>query len=327
MIICHTGADPDALSSLAAMKFILYTHYQKKEVLAVGERIPVALSFIPGYSEVTNGSILETLQKNSVDLLICLDFGQLHLSSKLDAGEIKKYLQKAGIPVAIIDHHPAEHKDIEADVYINIDPTSTATNLHLIFHKELGLPIIPKVADSLMYGIIADTNRFKFAYGQHSQAPLLSISAELLAHSTVSIEHIANSMERIELATLKVISVFMKNTELHNKEFAYTLLSNDDLAAYDLDSKKLGDAALYISNLVISLVETATSGVVIYPHLLEDNVYTARFRASSADTPVDQYAKLLGGGGHPQSAAARIKANSAQEALAQVLAVIEKTSL
>lgn len=324
MIICHTGADPDALSSLAAMKFILHTHYQKQEILAVGERIPTSLSFIPGYSEVTNGSILESLQKNSIDLLIFLDFGQLHLASKTDSAEIKKYIQKAGIPVVIIDHHPMEHKDIDADIYINVDPTSTATNLHIIFHKELGFPIIPKVADSLMYGIIADTNRFKFAYGQHSQAPLLSISAELLAHSTVSIEQIANSMERIELATLKVISVFMKNTELHNKQFAYTLISNDDLAAYELDSKKLGDAALYISNLVISLVDNATCGVVIYPHLLEENVYTARFRSSSTDTPVDRYAKVLGGGGHLQSAAARIKANSAQEALNQVLAIIER---
>ncbi len=323
MVICHTGADPDAISSLIAMQSILKTHYKKTNVIAVGERIPAGLNFIPGYYDVINGSILEHLEKNGVDLLIALDFSQMHLASKTDSQQIDDYIQKAGIPFVVIDHHPAEYKNEKADLYINVDPTSTASNLHIIFHRELQVPIVPKVADLLLYGIIGDTNRFKYKYGAVSQTTILKIATELLDVSTMSIEQISNSMERFDLKTLPIIAIFMRNTKLLNENFAYTTISEDEMVAEGCETTKLGDSASYVTNILISMVNTAQRGVVIYPHLLEENTYTVRFRSCNEAFPINEFATALGGGGHAQSAAARVKAPSIVEALEKVISVIE----
>lgn len=326
LIVCHTGADPDALSSLVAAKTILVEQYGKSNTLAVGERIPASLAFIPNSKSVTNGSIMDVLIKNPIDLVVCLDFSQWHLISKFDEEKIHEYLNKAGIPIAIVDHHPENHKNIESDVYVNLDPTSTAMNLYLIFHQHLQYQLLPKVTDCLLYGIVADTNRFKYGYGDSSTTKVLRAAADIIDNSELTIEQVANSMERFDNKTLHVIATFMKNIKLHTSDFAYTTLSEEDIAADNLDSTKLGDAALYVSNTIISMVDTAQRGVVIYPHLLEENTYTARFRSSSPDFPIDKFAKELGGGGHPQSGAARIKAQNIQEAAEKVLHTITALS-
>lgn len=327
LVVCHTGADPDALSSLIALKTILMGHYGKKNVLAVAERIPASLSFIPGYKEVTNGSIVEALEKNPVDLLICLDFSQMHLASKTDGELIQEYITKSGIPMVIIDHHPESYKNLDADLYLNLDPTSTGSNLHLIFHKGLQFPILPKVADLLLFGIIADTNRFKYKYGAPSQATILHITSEILDHSQLSIEEISNRLERLDSKTLRLIHSIIKNIKFLDETFAYTSISVEEIEQENLEKTKLGDAALYVANSVISMVDTAMRGVVVYPHLLEENTYTARFRSCSPDFPVDIFAKkLLTGGGHPQAAAGRVKATSIEDAVEQVLKVVRENS-
>ena len=323
LLICHTGADPDALSSLIALKSILKEHYAKEKVMAVGERIPAALSFIPGYKEVINGSISKLISEQGFDLIVCVDFSQIHMASKEMPEEIAQQIAKSGIPLVIIDHHPKEQMNISPDLYINLDPTSTATNLSIIFHDGLGFPITQTVADHLLIGILADTNRFKYRYGAPSQSIVVGVTAKLLEHSSLSIEEISTLMERVELKMLQVATVFLRNIKFLTPEIAYTTVSVDELDQNDFEQRKLGDAATYVTNNFISTVNAAKRGIVIYPHLLEENTYTVRFRSCDPEFPVNEWAKTLGGGGHPQSAAVRIKALSVQDALEKVLAVIK----
>jgi len=322
LLVCHTGADPDALASLIAMQKILTLHYNKNVVTALGEQIPKSLSFIPGYSSVVNGSILEFLEKRTSDLFICLDFSQLHMSSKFDSDKIEDFIKKASIPFVVIDHHPETYKDLDADIYLNLDPTSTSANLHIIFHEILGLPINPEIADPLLFGIVADTNRFNYKYGAKSEARILRIAAELSTYATVSIEEIANSLGRMDLGMLKISSAFIENIKFASDTFAYTSLSEEDIAAKKLDTTKLGGAGLYVANEIISMVNAAQRGFVLYPLYVEENTYTVRFRSCNEKFPVDGFANALGGGGHPQSAAARVKAPTIEGALKTVLRVI-----
>jgi len=322
LLVCHTGADPDALASLIAMQKILSLHYKKEVVTALGERIPKSLSFIPGYSSVVNGSILEFLEKRTPDLFICLDFSQLHMSSKFDAKKIEDFIKKAGIPFVVIDHHPETYKNLDADIYLNLDPTSTSTNLHVIFHEHLGFSILPEIADSLLFGIIADTNRFKYKYGVKSENRILRIAAELSTYSTVSIEEISNALGRMDLGMLKISSAFIENIKFVSDTFAYTSLSEEDIAAKNLDTAKLGGAGQYVANDIISMINTAQRGFIVYPLFVEENTYTVRFRSCNEKFPVNEFAKALGGGGHAQSAAARVKAKNIEEAVEKVLGVL-----
>lgn len=322
LLVCHTGADVDALASLLALKTLLTTFYPSKTVTAVGERIPKSLSFMPSFGEAVNGSVIETITKVSPDLMLFLDFSQIHMASKTEAEQIQETIKKNGIPFVVIDHHPEMYKNMEAELYINLDPTSTATNLHVIFHELLKRDILPSAADLLLYGIIADTNRFKYKYGQESQVQLLMYVSKLLEKATVSIEDIANDLERADLEMMKVVATFILNTRMATDDFAYTSISEDDLAALHLDTTRLGDAAQYMANNMISLIGTAKRGAVIYPHMLEENTFTVRFRSSSEHFPVSNFAKELGGGGHAQSAAARAKAANVEDAVGQVLKII-----
>jgi len=322
LLVCHTGADVDALASLLALKTILSTFYPGKTVDAIGERIPKSLSFMPSYGAAINGSIHEQLKKQSPELVVFLDFSQVHMASKTEATEIQETISKNGIPVVVIDHHPETYKNLEAALYINLDATSTAANLHVLFHEALGLDILPSVADLLLYGIIADTNRFKYKYGQKSQIQLLKHVSKLLENATVSIEDIANDLERADLEMMKIVATFIQNTKMATDDFAYTSVSEDNIAAQHLDSTRLGDAAQYMANNIISLIGTAKRGAVIYPHLLEESMFTVRFRSSSEQFPISNFAKELGGGGHAQSAAARVKAMNIEEAVKVVLRVV-----
>jgi phosphoesterase RecJ-like protein len=319
LLVCHTGADVDALASLLALKTILTTFYPDKTVSAVGERIPKSLAFLPSFGDAINGSVLENITKQSPDLMIFLDFSQIHMASKTDVVQIQETIKKNGITYAVIDHHPEMQENMEAELYVNLDSTSTATNLHILFHELLGFDILPSVADLLLYGIIADTNRFKYKYGQDSQVQLLQYVSKLLEKATVSIEDIANDLERADLGMMKIVATFIQNTQMATDDFAYTSISEDDIAAHHLDSTKLGDAAQYMANNIISLIGTAKRGAVIYPHLLEESTFTVRFRSSSEHYPISNFAKELGGGGHAQSAAARVKVNTIEEAVKIVL--------
>lgn len=323
LLTCHTGADIDALSSVIATKKLLEQNYPNLDITAVSERIPASLSFIPSYKEVKNGSILQTLEKQQFDLVIVLDFSQWHLASKTDATAIQELVTKAGIPFVVIDHHPEEYKNLESDIYINLDSTSTCTSLFILFSQLLQKPILPEVAQVLLYGIVADTNRFKYKYNAASQATIFRIVADLLEKSPESIEDIARQMDRFDSEVLKIVSLFINNITLFNKTFAYTTITEQELLETGVNTKKLSDAALFLANEVIATVDTASHGVVVYPHLQEKNTYTARFRSTSPDFPVQHIAAKLGGGGHPQSAAARLNVPTVEDAVKKILALVE----
>lgn len=321
LIVGHTSPDPDALSSVIALQEIIINHYQKK-VQAICEKTPDKLNFIPGYSDVIHNSLLNQIKTGGHDLVIFVDFNQWHMTSRQDNELIKEEFVMQQIPTIIIDHHPKSGATIQPDLYFIEDTTSAAANIHVIFHEILGLEILPKVAEHLLIGVLSDTNRFKYRYSAKTEATILERSAELIKHSPRGIEQISIDLGRIQSNSLDTIAVFMMNIKIVDENTAYTTLSEEDMDKFDLDSRSLGDASLYIASNVLNYVDSVKRGFMIYPRLVEDGTFTVRFRSNAPEYPVNQWAEELGGGGHPQSAAALIKANSIEDAEDKILEVV-----
>jgi phosphoesterase RecJ-like protein len=325
VLVGHSSPDADALSSLIAAKEVISKNYEKDDVTAYAENIPQALSYIPGKKDVVNGSILDVLKNKSVDLIVCLDFNQWHMLSKFQAEAVKQEVLKQGIPIVVIDHHEEEGKNIDADCYLRLDPTSTAANLFSIFHENLEFELTDNEAQHLLIGIVGDTNRFKYRYGV-SQSEILRKASIIQAASSMSVEDISIQMERYEPDMLAVVSVLLNNIKVVSETLTYTYLSEAQFDEYQLSRSKLGDATLFISSNIIANVGNAKRGFIVYPYFQEENTYTVRFRSNDNSFPVNVWASQLGGGGHIQSAATRLHANSVEEAISIVLSVATKES-
>lgn len=323
LIIGHNSPDPDALSSAIALQEIISNHYGKK-VQAICERTPQNLRFIPGYGDVIHNSLLSQIKMGGYDLLILVDFNQWHMSSRKDNEAIREEIFMQQIPIILIDHHSESGCDIKSDLYFHENPTSASANVHTLFHKEIGAPISPKVAEHLLIGILADTNRFRYKYGAKTEATILRIAADLVEQSERSIEELSVELSRINSEQLDIIGTYLMNIEQIDEDTVYSTLSEEDISANQLNTKVLGDASTYITNDIITYVDSVKRGFIVYPRLVEEDTFTVRFRSNNPEYPVNHWAEELGGGGHPQSAAALVKALSIEEAVERVIRVIEK---
>ena len=131
-------------------------------------------------------------------------------------------------------------------------------------------------------------------------------------------------MDQTSLGAYKIVSVFLKNLTSKD-DLVYTFVSDDDIAAEQLNIDALSEATHYIANNVISAVSDFKRGFLIYPNAGTSDTFTVRFRSNSVVAPVNQWAEALGGGGHKQAAAARIHATSIEDAISTVLGIVEDT--
>ncbi len=315
LVVGHINPDPDALASLSFMFSHLKEFYKKPKVTVAAEKISTARNYVPGFNNITHGALNFIIEQAAPDLVIFVDFSQKHMISRENATEVMEYIQKGGIPLVVIDHHPNDLMDVEPDIYINLAPTSTCTNLYEIFGRQLKNEITATQADALLYGIVADTEMFRFSYGEDSQKPLLEMSGELLDIANTDLESISNQMKRSPVVTWHLIAQLLKNLRLLTPDVALTTLEEFEIDEIGSENNAVSEAATYVANNVVSLVENAKIGVLIYPAGAAENTFTVRFRSSDENYPVNGFASDLGGGGHKQSASARVTATSLDEAI------------
>ncbi len=150
-IIGHRNADPDAVCSMYAFSYILKKLYDDIEISLIAEDI----------NKVSEQIITELnfdIESNlpfKPDIIILIDANNL-----IQIGKIKDSIPK-NIPIIIIDHHipHPETNKISRFKIIDENATSTSEIIYKIF-KEINLEIEPKIALSLLMGILYDTRRF-----------------------------------------------------------------------------------------------------------------------------------------------------------------------
>ena len=170
VILPHDNPDPDARASAATVRYLLQHLARRDAVIAQGG--------IVGRAE--NRAMLTYLNINLVSISE-LDFGPETRVALVDTqpGRANNSLPEGTIPTAVIDHHPAygEYPGVAfLDLRSEYGATSTILSEYL---RDSKLPVDPKVATALFYGISAETQDL----GREATAADVAASQFLYPHT------------------------------------------------------------------------------------------------------------------------------------------------
>lgn len=192
-IYCHQNADPDAICSAYAIRFLI-KNLKKGAIVKIitpgGMNVLAkrVVDFIP------IGSITEIFS-NKVDLIILADTNNIQ-----QLGNHYESLTNLKTPLVIIDHHTIHPglKKSASCIIINEKVSSTCEIVYEMY-KRCKLKPSKKVANAILIGIVYDTRHFILA----SSKCLINV-AELI-HLRASIED-AISIMRIPLNKSEIMA-------------------------------------------------------------------------------------------------------------------------
>jgi nanoRNase/pAp phosphatase (c-di-AMP/oligoRNAs hydrolase) len=157
LLLCHHNSDPDALCSAYAFQGLI-----KK----VRPRISLEIGAGKGISKLSKQLLRFvpiTVDLNpkveNADAIVLLDTNTVQ-----QLGELAKEVQKAKVPLLVIDHH-AVHPETERLAKLIIAKEDTASTCEIIysFYKELNQRPDLNEAKALFLGIAFDTRHFVLA--------------------------------------------------------------------------------------------------------------------------------------------------------------------
>ncbi len=288
-IFIHEYPDGDAIGSSSALYFYLKNKGKKVELFS-SQDLPKNMKWVDCFDEYKSDT--ETLD---FDLGVVLD-----CSERSRIGACEKYLDVCG-QVVRVDHHPGGEQFSTKDI---VDSgISSACELVASILSLTKKSITKQIADSLLFGILTDTNSFKNANTRLSTlkyaAMLMEKGAEL------------NKLEDFAFASRNVVEVeatkeFYKNLILlPEKRIGYSYISNEMLNKIGAKKEDLNGHANIIRN-----IDGIDLAFVAYE--LEPNYVSGSLR-SKAMVATNEVASKLGGGGHLNASGFRVEGKSLKD--------------
>lgn len=290
LITNHHNPDGDALGSICAINH--YLENINKKYTSIVDSLPETYTFLPGIH--TLSLTTETnINVDNFDLIITVDFNSIDrcpISSQL------KDAIKKNINIITFDHHQLKH--LFANVNL-IDPESASTtNIIYKFFMHHDIPISKEIATCLLTGILTDTGHFSNS-GTTSES--IDAAATLLLYGAHYYQINKNTIQNNDIQKMKIWGdVLSRLTFNEDLQIAYTVITQKNLAAYNVTSDAIDGISNFLNNLY---------GVKAVLVLKEENDGTLRgsFRSTHPDIDVSLLAKQLGGGGHKKAAGFTIK--------------------
>ena len=215
----HIGPDPDALGSAFGLKASIKATFPNKKVYVVGAgtnkfRYLGCVDKMPEHTEKALLIVLDTPDKKRVD---GTEDNPFHYRIK-------------------IDHHPFVEKfcDIE---WID-DTASSASQLvmELIFHTRLKMT--EEVASKLFIGLIADTERFLYAYTTPKTFDLVS---KMVKETKLDFTSLYPVLYARPIREIRFQGYLMSNLTITEHGFGYVKIDDDILEEYKVDAATAGN--------------------------------------------------------------------------------------
>lgn len=291
----HVDPDGDAYGSLLGLGRMLRA-LGKTVTVACQDPAPREVDFLPGLDGVTG------LPPADIDLAISVDAA--------DSGRLGRLFVAdawAGMPTVVIDHHRS-NPGFGRWNWVAPDAAATCQMLTALALQE-GWPIDADTARCLMTGILTDTISFRTT---NTTAGTLGAAAALLARGADISALSAQIFGRLSLPGLRLIGRAIERLTVTGP-FALTWLNEADLV--ELGAKP-GDG-----KEVTRVLSMADAPRVVA--ILRDKGGGKVDLSLRAKPGVDLLAAaaVLGGGGHPQAAGARLL-GTLEEARERVLAAL-----
>jgi bifunctional oligoribonuclease and PAP phosphatase NrnA len=282
LIIGHQKPDGDALGSTGG--FYTWLKREGYDATLFCKDLPAQqYKYLDAFFEYTNDS---KIFEDAYDMVIVFDSGDLNYTG---IDELIKKLPNSPILVNI-DHHKTNQFYGDINI-VDTESTSTCEIVTRIFEVNKVL-IDPKMATSLMTGILTDTSHFSNAA---TTSRGMEIAGRLVGYGARMSEITKFLLKNKQLPILKIWGLALSRLQKNEaQDLAVTFVTNADFEKYAVPT----NAVEGISNFLQGVTGNAESILVL--HDRGNGTIKGSFRSVTRD--VSAIAKLFGGGGHKLAA-------------------------
>jgi len=286
VIVSHTSPDGDALgSSLGLWHFLSELGKSVKVVLP--DNFPPFYKWMPGSDKIVIGEWVQKYsgeQINDTDLIICLDFNDLHRTACLE-----KHIRASKAKKILIDHHL--NPENFADLTISHPDMSSTSELVFRFICRMGMHeyINEPCAACIYTGMMTDTGAFTF---NSNRSDIFFIISELL-ETGINKDEIYQKVYNQHSAGRIRLQGFMLYEKMKLMEEYRTSLMTLSLDEHKQFNIQKGDTEGFV-NIPLSI-----SDIVFSAFIREDKDMIKISLRSKGDFPCNEFAsEIFGGGGH-----------------------------
>ncbi len=299
--------DGDALGSELALYFML-KQLEKDVKIINQDKTPGIYQFLPGVKEIicTEGLNKDfTFDMKPGTILVVLD------SSNMERiGDIHINMNQVEF-IINIDHHPSNTRFGRYN-YIDINASSVGEILYRL-GKQMACTITKQMAISLYTAIVTDTGSFRYVNTKASTFQAALDLVKLGVNPNRVTDYIYNNNE---ISSLKILGEALRNLRLDStSKVSWTVVTRDMLAktqSKDEEIEGIVDKILSIKKVQVSAFFRET----------KDGYIKVSFR-SKGEFNVDRFARIFGGGGHPNAAGCQLK-GTIDEATHIVISKLQK---
>ena len=281
LLLTHESPDGDAIGSV--LGFYHYLVSINKTVDMVILDIPKVFYFLPSINRVVDNT------NKTYDLGIVLD-----CASKERIGQKEDLFSRCKNTICI-DHHISNTN--YCDVNLVEGNISSCCQVVYYLFKEWNVPVSKEIGESLISGVLTDTNGFG---NNNVDKNTYNLAAEILDLG-VNIHNIYNKVLcKKTMSQYELMRIAMDRLEfLYNSKIAFTYILKDDFY-------KVGAVTGEHEGIVD--IGRNVEGVEVSIFLREDNGFTVSLR-STGSVDVSKIAASIGGGGHFMAAGGKLYGN------------------
>ncbi len=277
VIARHVGPDPDALGSSLGLKEVILNTFPEKEVYVVG-------------SPASKFKFIGNLDRFTDDmydaLLIVTDTPD---AKRVDGVNVQKFKKSIKI-----DHHPFVEKMCDIEWFDDSSSSASQMVIELTFNTKLKMSL--SAAEKLYTGLIADTNRFLFAY---STAKTFNLVSQLLKETNIDITKIYDQIYMRSYKDIRFQGYLSQNFTITENKVGYVVISDETLKEYEVDAATAGNMVNSFNHIEEMLVWVTFT--------YDKDLGSYRVSIRSRGPIINEVAAEFGGGGHIYASGVRLK--------------------
>ena len=309
LIVAHARPDGDAIGSQLALGLVL-RQMGKQVTMLNSDRVPYSLSWLPGSQDIAkfNGSGKHVYAVAHAEVIVVVD---TNVMGRLGP-PMQRAVARSSAKRVVIDHHTYPESKFDV-MYVREKTAATGQLIYEIICALDKSLITPDVATALYTALMTDTGSFRYAT---VTGEVHRVAADLLDKGSLPpaevYDHVSQS--RVRAWPRLVSKVLSTLTLLYDGKLAYMQLLQrmfrETNTHYD-DAEGMIDWAMAVDGVRVAIMLTESRrGIKVSLR-------------SKGDISVDEWARTLGGGGHPNAAGIFFRL-SMEDAVDRVLAPAAK---
>ena len=300
LIVTHTNADFDALSSLVAASKL----YPKARLLLPGSQERAVRSFMSLIKDKIRIETEKTCRMDDVKRLIIVD--NRHKSR---IGEAASLVGKKGLEVHIYDHHPRSSRDIKGKVDIFKEVGATVSILLEVLLRK-NIKLTPLEATLMLLGIYEETGSLSYATTTKLDVDMVSKLLEKGANLNAVSSYLNRELSGNELSALIKLLESIDTVDVNGTEIAFASVESDQLDG------EMGT--------VVHKLQDVENFPVVFALFKKGEKVKILARSRTKLVDVNKLLQHFDGGGHSSAAYAKVEGKNIKRVKSELVKLIDK---